>query len=211
MKPNQRLLADDGHEVCLFPCEAMYITQGEHDVLALDFRPVNVLGARITAMKCYAPFSGRIVYTGNDHNCILQSDDLVYMPDGSLSYGRVLVAHSEVAPVLNTHYIQGQQFYTTGNFGQSYGEHLHMEIASVSLPIERYWNSGTGIGLYKAIHMWNGMFVNDTALIEDGGYNWVEYNGGVTPPTPPTPEDKKPHKFPWVLYANRLRNNRANV
>ena len=161
MKPNQRLLADDGHEVCLFPCEAMYITQGEHDVLALDFRPVNVLGARITAMKCYAPFTGRIVYTGNDHNCILQSDDLVYMPDGSLSYGRVLVAHSEVAPVLNTHYIQGQQFYTTGNFGQSYGEHLHMEIASVTSPIERYWNSGTGIGLYKAIHMWNGMFVND--------------------------------------------------
>lgn len=207
MKPNQRLLADDGHEVCLFPCEAMYITQGEHDVLALDFRPVNVLGARITAMKCYAPFTGRIVYTGNDHNCILQSDDLVYMPDGSLSYGRVLVAHSEVAPVLNTHYIQGQQFYTTGNFGQSYGEHLHMEIASVTSPIERYWNSGTGIGLYKAIHMWNGMFVNDTALIEVGGYNWVEYNGGVTP----TPEEKKVKRFPWVLYARKFRNNRANV
>ena len=83
-----------------------------------------------------------------------------------------------------------------------------MEIASVTSPIERYWNSGTGIGLYKAIHMWNGMFVNDTALIEDGGYNWVEYNGGVTPPTP---EEKKVKRFPWVLYARKFRNNRANV
>ena len=56
--------------------------------------------------------------------------------------------------------------------------------------------------------MWNGMFVNDTALIEDGGYNWVEYNGGVTPPTL---EEKKVKRFPWVLYARKFRNNRANV
>ena len=208
MKANQRLIADDGYEVCLFPCDALYVTQGEHDVLALDFGPRDVDGNRINGMKCYAPFTGRIVYTGNDHNLILQSDDKVHMPDGSLAYGRVLVAHSETAPILNAHYIQGQQFYTTGNYGLSSGEHLHMEFASVDTPIERQWNTG-GIGLYKAIHMWNGMYVNDTKILNSGGFNWVEYNGGVTPPTPE--EKKTPKRFPWVLYANRLRNNRANV
>ena len=29
-----------------------------------------------------------------------------------------------------------------------------------------------------------------------------------TPPEPPTPETKRRGKFPWVLYARKLRNNR---
>lgn len=200
MKANQRLIADDGYEVCLFPCNALYVSQGEHDVLALDFGPRDTNGNRISGMKCYAPFTGRIIYTGNDHNLILQSDDKVHMPDGTLAYGRVLVAHSEIAPVLNTHYIQGQHFYTTGNYGLSSGEHLHMEIASVDSPIERQWNVG-GVGLYKAIHMWNGMYVNDTKILNSGGFAWREYEGGIEP----EPEEKKKKKFPWYLYARKRR------
>ena len=34
--------------------------------------------------------------------------------------------------------------------------------------------------------------------------SWYEYLGGITP-TPPKPT-KKQHKFPWVLYAKKLRN-----
>lgn len=200
MKPNQKLVASDGYEVCLFPCDAMYVTQGEHDVLALDFGPRDVNGNRIKGMKCYAPFTGRIVYTGADHNLILQSDNKVHMPDGTLKYGRVLVAHSEIAPVLNTHYVQGQQFYTTGNYGYSSGEHLHMEIASVDNPADRQWNVG-GIGLYKAIHMWNGMYVNDTKILNSGGFAWREYDGGIEP----EPEEKKKKKFPWYLIARKRR------
>lgn len=30
-----------------------------------------------------------------------------------------------------------------------------------------------------------------------------------TPPTPPTPTEEKKSKFPWVLYARKLRNNRS--
>lgn len=34
--------------------------------------------------------------------------------------------------------------------------------------------------------------------------SWYEYLGGITPaPTKPT---KKQHKFPWVLYAKKIRN-----
>lgn len=186
MRANQRLIATDGYEVALFPCEALYLSPArepdEHDVLALDFLPYDTTGNRITAMKCYAPFTGSIVYTGNDHNAILESDNLVHAPDGTLKYMRVLVAHSEVAPVLGTHYQQGEEFYTTGNYGMSYGEHLHMEVATVDNKATQYWNSG-GIGLYNAIHMWLGLYVNDTVMLRPEAYNWVEYGG--TPPLPP--------------------------
>lgn len=200
MTPNQKLVAADGYEVALFPCEALYLTEArdpdEHDVLALDFLPYNTAGQRITGMPCYAPFSCTVVYTGNDHNCIIESDDLVHMPDGSLQYGRVLVAHSFNAPVLHAHYNQGDLFYTSGNYGQSYGEHLHMEVASVSSKSTRYWNT-SGIGIYGAIHMWNALYVNNTVLLRPESYNWVEYQQ-----VEPVPSK---HKFPWVLYARELR------
>ena len=205
MLANQKLKASDGYEVCLFPCEALYLSEArdpdEHDVLALDFLPRNTSGAVITAMPCYAPFSGTLVYTGNDHNCILESDDLVHMPDGSLEYGRVLVAHSENAPVYGTHYNQGDLFYTTGNYGYSFGEHLHMEVAHVSNKSTQYWNNG-GIGIYGAIHMWNAMYVNDTILLRPENYNWREWNA------PPTPTGKKKKGFPWAIYGRKFRERR---
>ena len=202
MIAGQKLKAPDGYEVALFPCEALYLTEAhdpdEHDVLALDFLPRNTSGAVITAMPCYAPFSGTLVYTGNDHNCILESDNKVHMPDGSLQYGRVLVAHSFTAPVQGTHYNQGDLFYRTGNYGMSFGEHLHMEVASVSSKSAQYWNNG-GIGIYGAIHMWNALYVNNTVLLRPENYNWQEFQGGGTVTV------KTRDHFPWVLYARKLR------
>ena len=185
MRANQKLVASDGYEVALFPCEALYLSPSrdpdEHDVLALDFLPYDSTGNRITGMLCYAPFSGTIVYTGNDHNLILESDDLVHAPDGTLKYMRVLVAHSYIAPVSGTHYNQGDHFYTTGNYGQSFGEHLHMEVATVDNKSAQYWNSG-GIGIYGAIHMWNALYVNDTAMLRPENYNWQTWSGPIPPP-----------------------------
>lgn len=210
MIAGEKLKAADGYEVALFPCETLYLSPArdpdEHDVLALDFLPYNIAGQRITAMPCYAPFSGTLVYTGNDHNCILESDDKVHMPDGSLEYGRVLVAHSFTAPVYGTHYNQGDLFYTTGNYGQSFGEHLHMEVAHVSDKSVQKWNNG-GIGIYGAIHMWNGLYVNNTVLLRPEDYNWVEWDG----PVPPPEDIRKKKKFPWVLYSGKIRSYRANV
>lgn len=205
MRPNQRLVAPDGYEVALFPCEVLYLTPArdpdEHDVLALDFLPYDVNGNRITGMKCYAPFSGTIVYTGNDHNLILESDNLVHAPDGSLKYMRVLVAHSEIAPVINTHYNQGEHFYTTGNYGMSQGEHLHMEVASVDSKSERQWNPG-GIGIYGAKHIWLELYTNDTKILRGEDYDWIDY--GVQP-IPYNPGDF------IVMFNNISRTKRKEV
>lgn len=203
MRAGQRLVASDGYEVALFPCEVLYLTQArdpdEHDVLALDFLPRNIVGQVITAMPCYAPFSGTVVYTGNDNNLILESDDLVHFSDGTLQKMRVLVAHSFIPPTLGVHYNQGDEFYKTGNYGQSYGEHLHMEVAIAS---GRYWNTGS-IGLNNAIHMWNALYVNNTELLRPKDYNWRIYN--IPTPTPIVQKNK----FPWVLYARKLRRKNS--
>lgn len=208
MRAGETLVAPDGYEVALFPCEAMYLTEArvppEHDVLALDFLPRNTAGQAITGMKCYAPFSGTLVYTGNDHNCILESDDKVHAPDGNLKYMRVLVAHSYIAPVLGTHYNQGDEFYTTGNYGQSYGEHLHMEVATVDSKSAQYWND-TYIGIYGGIHMWNGLYIDNTELLRDGGFSWLEY-GSPVPPLPPY------NKGDFIVMFNNIsRTKRKEV
>ena len=206
MRANEQKIAADGYEVCLFPCEAMYLNveRGEHDVLALDFRPVNAQGVRITHMPVYAPFTGTIVYTGNDHNCILQSNNKVHTPSG-LKYVRVLVAHSDNSPpAVTSEFRQGFQYYTTGNYGYSFGEHLHMEYAVVDDPSVRQWNQG-GIGLYGGCHMWEALYVDDTFLARPGSYNWLLF--GETPPVPGE-DDKKRKHFPWQVYARRLRRKR---
>ena len=206
MRANEQKIASDGYEVCLFPAECMYLNveRGEHDVLALDFRPVNAQGVRITHMPVYAPFTGTIIYNGNDHNCILQSNNKVHTPLG-LKYVRVLVAHSDSAPPpVTAEFRQGFQFYTTGNYGQSFGEHLHMEYALVDRTSERLWNTG-GIGLYSACHMWEGLYVDDTFLARPGSYHWIEY--GATPPVP-VEDEKKKRGFPWFIKNKVFRCKR---
>ena len=205
MQANEQKIASDGYEVCLFPCECMKLNTNrpEHDVYALDFLPVTSTGVPMTHMPVYAPFTGTIVYTGNDHNCILQSNRKVHTPSG-LKYVRVLVAHNDNAPAgVGSEFRQGLRFYTTGNYGYSFGEHLHMEYAVVDNTSERLWNQN-GIGLYKGCHMWDALYVDDTYLLADGNYNWLEY--GQTPPIPVG--KRKRTKFPWVLYARKLRNKR---
>lgn len=208
MVAGEKLVATDGYEVALFPCDTLYLSPArdpdEHDVLALDFLPRDTDGQVITAMKCYAPFSGKIVYTGNDHNCILQSDDKVHAPDGSLKYMRVLVAHSEVAPVLNTHYDQGDEFYTTGNYGYSFGEHLHMEVATVDSKNVQYWND-SGVGIYGAIHMWNALYVNNTELLRPEDYDWVEYD------IPPLPPYNKGSFVPTFFNISNTKRKEVNL
>lgn len=203
MQPLQRLWDSQGHEVCLFPMEYLHLSQGEHQLYALDFLGWNSLG-RVYNCPCYAPISCEVVYTGNDHNMICWSLAPVRLVDGTLSDISILVAHSMTAPAgVGSTFVQGQLWYHTGNYGQSTGDHLHMEVALGHVK----WDS-TGLHLKNPAHMWNVMAVNDTVIDAGMGFNWREYQGGVVPPTP---EESKKKNFPWVLYARKFRTNRANV
>lgn len=198
MRPNQRMTDSQGNEVALFPMEYLHMSQGEHQLYALDFLGWNASG-RVYDCPCYAPFTCRVTYTGNDHNMICQSIDKVRFVDGTLDYATVLVAHSMTAPAtLGTVFTQGQLWYHTGNFGHSTGDHLHMEVAKG----HQSWATG-GLHLNNPYHMWNMLATDDTVIDYGMGLNWRDY-GGVTPPTP-SGDGKKKTGFKWVLYARRLR------
>ena len=201
MTPLQRMWDTQGNEVCLFPLEYLHMSQGEHQQYALDFLGWNALG-RVYNCPCYAPFSGEVVYTGNDHNMIYWSTNPVRLVNGSLSHVSILVAHSMTAPAsVGTQIVQGQLWYHTGNYGHSTGDHLHMEVALGHVK----WDS-SGMHLLNPTHMWDVMAVNDTVIDYGMGLNWRNYDGGITPPE--LEEKKKEKRFPWVLYSRKFRRKK---
>lgn len=198
MKPLQRLFDANGNEVCLFPLEYLYLSTArdpaEHQLYAMDFFGWNLLG-RVYNCPCYAPFSGSVVYTGNDHNMIYWSSNPVRLVDGTLSHVSILVAHSDTAPPsVGTSFVQGQLWYHTGNYGQSTGDHLHMEVALGHVK----WDS-TGTHLENPAHIYNVMACNDTIITRGLDFNWRNYEGVI----PPEPTDEVKHKFPWFIYRKR--------
>lgn len=200
MRAGETLRDNNNNEVCLFPLEYLHISQGEHQQYAIDFLGWGANG-RVYDCPCYAPFSGSVVYTGNDHNMIFWSTNPVHCVDDTISHVTILVAHSNTAPaIVGTTIFQGALFYHTGNYGVSTGDHLHMEVA---LGHVRWDASGTH--LLNPSHMWDVMAVNDTVIDSGMGYNWREY----FPPTPPTPS--KPHRFPWPVYARILREKKTYI
>lgn len=170
MRRGQRLFDGQGNELCLYPLEYMYISNGEHNQLAIDFLGWNSQG-RVYDCECFAPFSGRVVYTGNDHNMIYWSNSPVRFADGTLDHATVLVAHSMTAPPgVGTQITQGQSWYHTGNYGYSTGDHLHMEVARGHV----MWDS-SGNHLNNPYNMYNMVNVNDTTIVNGNGYNWRTY------------------------------------
>lgn len=119
----------------------------------------------------------------------------------------------------------GNQIQIKDDLGGNYWRYCHMQSAS-TLSVGDRVNTGTQVGIMGAtgnvtgIHLhlelsttmaWNyDTFLNpSTALgIPNERGTIVKYDGSAPPPEPPepTPEEKKKRKFPFVLYARKLRN-----
>lgn len=91
----------------------------------------------------------------------------------------------------------GQYIGDEGTTGNSTGIHLHLEMQDIS---ENSWEFNADIDKYINPAEWMG-FPNTQGIS-------VIYDG--TPIEPPTPSFIiKKKKFPWVLYARKLRNKRS--
>lgn len=215
MVAGERMVGNDGKEVMLFPLPYIYISQGENEsfshagILAIDFLGWDSNG-RVYQAPMYAPCSCRCVATIDVSNKgrIFQSLDVVHTPNG-LQYVTFMWFHDDnpIASVGDT-FTQGDLIGHTGTAGNVTGDHTHMNMANGSFNPNNYWehvppdNHGE---LVNSAHIYDICYTNDTTIVNGYGYNWREYSGGVTP------GEKVKGKFPWVLYARKLRNRHSFI
>ena len=208
MVAGEKLVANDGYEVMLFPLEYMNISQDEGgsyshaNTYSIDFLGWGSSG-RVWNCPYYAPCSCKCVNTSfgtGSNSRVFQSLDKVHWPDGTFDYITFNTMHDDY-PIasLNQVFEQGDLIGHTGTTGQGVtGDHLHFNIAQ---GIYRgFYNVGTGhYQLVGTRHIYDGCYVNDTTIINGGAHTWKKYTGEVFP-------DYRKYKFKWVLYANKLRN-----
>ena len=87
----------------------------------------------------------------------------------------------------------GQYVADEGTTGQSTGIHLHVEMQDLNR-----WGGEWHWSYTKSDYLDPTVFMGIDNIVDT---SWI-YDG--TPYIPPTEKEK--HKFPWVLYAKKLRN-----
>ena len=206
MKPLEKLIANDGLEVALFPFEYLVMSQDEGgdfshaNTYNIDFLGYGASG-RIYNCPFYAPCTLKCVavWDPNSNNRVYESINKVHLADGTIDYLTITFAHDD-NPVHNVGDIisQGEILGHTGKTGNVTGDHTH-SCCGKGKYVGFTRRTGGQYDLTNRIHYWEGVYVNDTVIIQGYGHNWVEYQGGDKP-------KKEKHKFPWVLYAKKIRN-----
>lgn len=215
MLAGQKLVAEDGKEVALFPFPYLVMSQDEGgDTSHIGTYNMDFLGwgpfGRVFTAPVYAPVTMKVVdfwntYDGG-HQVTFESVDEVHLADGTIDYLTISIAHAVSPPYTQIGQIveQGEICYYSGAYGYVTGDHIHSccgkgrYIGFVTRP------SGW-MDLANRIHYWDAVYTNDTIIIQGFGHDWHDFTGGITP------TGIKKHKFPWSVYFNRFRNNRINV
>lgn len=210
MRANQKLYDNQGYQVCLFPLEYMNISQGEggsyshSGTYAIDFLGWGANG-RVLNCPCYAPVDIKCVYapSGNSYR-IYESLNKVHFADGSIDYLTIWFNHGDHNSSIHVGDVfrQGTKCNETGTSVSSggtpvTGDHSHIIVGkgkyNGQMQVNDNWT------LRNQIHMYDALFVNDTVLIEDYNYDWLEYQGGH--PTPSLTSRK--YHFKFVLFDKK--------
>lgn len=206
MLANQRLVAADGYEVALFPLEYLYMTQDEGgDFSHLGTYNIDFVGYNGTSVITRAPLYAPVTMTlksympqfNNGNGEIWESNNKVHLPNGNLDYFTIWVVHDNAPPytTVGTSINQGTLFYRTGTYGQVTGDHVHICVGQGRNATLVRRDTGNA-DLSNRIHMWDGVFVNDTGIIQGYGHNWRTW----TEPTPTPTEDER--HFPYAVALN---------
>ena len=201
VKAGQTLVASDGHEVCLFPMDMLYITQlsGPSSLSHCCGHPIDIVG-NSAEYPLYAPFSCHLVWSWPDGNeRSYTSDDMVWYaaPNGdgwTLGYVTVCFTHQNNPPT-KTSFKQGEVIAHTGTSGNVTGDHCHLDQST--LPNVGNVSFGVTCAYGNLCYALQGStdptkiyFINDTNVVQTLGLNFSTWEGGVTPPQP-QPESKK--------------------
>lgn len=211
MKPLQKMKASDGYEVALFPLPYLYMTQDEggdtshQGTYNIDLSGRNAQG-KVYKAPIYAPCTMKVVAFWNTfdggHTVTFESVRPVHLANGQLDYLTICFGHDSNPPFTRIGQVvnQGEICYHTGTYGNVTGDHTHTCCGQGKYV--GYTTRDTGhMDLTNRIHYWEALYVNDTIIEQGFNHNWITFSGGITP----RPVIKK---FPWVLYANKLRGER---
>ena len=216
MRANQKLYDDNGYQVALFPLQELYISQGDTGTYSHDFSRYYatdcvgyINGSRVYRCPCYAPVDIELLWKDSTECCAMwKSINRVHISDGTISYIGIIIYHDNDIEdgtyyPIGTIKRMGEEFCKTGTGGRVYGEHLHIEIGKGIPNLSQYKYHFLDNTDCQRIRIFNALYINDTTIIQNwSGYNWKTFIDGH-----PTPEpDYKRYKFPFVLYANKIRN-----
>lgn len=207
MLAGQTWRASDGHEIMLFPFDEMYITQGEAPAhggtLCMDFVGWSNMTGQINVYPYYAPCSCTCVAKGSEGDWVVfNSDDKVWCADGVLRYVAWQQGHDYTPCNVGDHFNQGDLIGHTGERGKARGDHCHYN--TVDGHYDGWDSSHSESQLKNSMHIYDCCYVNDTILYHPLSYPWKLYDGPA-----PTPTYVRKDRFPWVLYARKLRNKRV--
>ena len=214
MQKNQKLIANDGYEVMLFPLPFLKVTQGENGSYShrgtynIDFVGWSKDG-RVYKAPMYAPCSCKCVATidATNKGRIFQSLNKVHTPNG-LQYVTFMNFHDNdpIAKVGDT-FEQGQLYAHTGTAGIGTGDHTHLNMANGKYKGWEQVPPDNHGQLRNSTHIYNISYVNDTTIVDGHMYPWKTWKGQEAP----DPEEKEDKKFPWVLYARKFRKIRQSM
>lgn len=212
MRAGERLISPvDRKEIMLFPLEYMYISQGEGGSYShagtynIDFLGYDSNG-RVYNCPYYAPCSCHCVWAGGSDNIrIYESDDEVHRADGTVGYATFLTMHDNnpIASVGDS-FIQGELIGHTGTAGNVTGDHVHFNTAKGQYAGTHHVPPDNQYELVGSEHIYDVCYVNDTTLVQDYGYRWKTFQGGIDPS-----EIKKRKNFKWILFKNHIRASRG--
>lgn len=203
VKAGQTLVASDGHEVCLFPMDMLYITQlsGPSSLSHCCGHPIDIVG-NTAEYPLYAPFSCHLVWSWPDGNeRSYTSDNPVWYatPNGNgwtLGYVTVCFTHQNNPPT-KTSFKQGEVIAHTGTSGNVTGDHCHLDQST--LPNVGNVSFGVTCAYGNLCYALQGStdptqiyFINDTNIVQTLGLNFATYEGGGPGPEPePEPSESK--------------------
>lgn len=205
MRAGQTLQNTSGVEVLLFPLEYLNMSQDEggdysHDgTLSMDFLGWGPFG-RVLKCPYYAPCSCKCIGSTESSNRIWESKNPVLLADGTVDYVCWVQAHDNTPLSVGTELNQGDLLGHTGTAGNVTGDHVHFNFAKgkyanwEQVPPNNNWQ------LKNSIHIYNACYINGTLIINGYNHNWILYQsvpGGIV---------FKRKKFPWVIYANKIRS-----
>ena len=136
MLANHTYVGRNGKQNTVFPLEFMYLTQGEGGsyshagTYAMDFQGMSSPTTRRYNCPYYAPVDLTLVAIADSstHAYVYTSNNKVNFIDGTNDYFTILVAHDPTSYSIGRVVAQGYELGKTGTYGQSTGDHVHMEV-----------------------------------------------------------------------------------